>query len=226
MTTAAVTQTGEGRALRVDEIVTIKGKQYQVTRLQDSVWVRQCAGMDFAAQPVNKKTGKGWQAERRFKLSDIEADLSDAIRITKAAAAKADAAASRWYYKPNTGGGFDVFHNDERFAARMAEHYPNSSTAQWDARVLSNVTEAVAKAHVEMALNHERANAERQALIGHLFNKENWKLATERAVARDLFTASRMRDALAHFCGGAEIHCLPGGKYSVGSAGYYHYVGA
>jgi hypothetical protein len=134
--------------------------------------------------------------------------------------------ASRWYYKQNAGGGFDVFHNDERFAARMAEHYPNSSTAQWDARVLSNVTEDVAKAHVEMALRHERENAERQALIGHLFNKQNWKLPTKREITSDVSKASKMRDALAHFCGGAEIQCLSGGRYSVGSLGYYRYVGA
>lgn len=141
-------------------------------------------------------------------------------------AATGESNASRWYYKQNAGGGFDVFHNDERFAARMAEHYPNSSTANWDARVLGNVTEEVAKAHVEMALRHERENAERQALIGKLFNKKNWKLATKRAITTDVKKACAMRDALTHFCGGAEINCLSGGRYSVGSAGYYHYVGA
>jgi hypothetical protein len=148
------------------------------------------------------------------------------MTTTANTAATGESNASRWYYKQNAGGGFDVFHNDESFAARMAEHYPNSNTTQWDARVLSNVTEAVAKAHVEMALRHERENAERQALIGDLFDKANWKMPTKRAVTKDVRKASKMRDALAHFCGGAEIQCLSGGRYSVGSLGYYHYVGA
>jgi hypothetical protein len=91
---------------------------------------------------------------------------------------------------------------------------------------LSHVSREEAQAHVDMAQRHERENDERQALIGHLFNKQNWKMPTKRSTTRDLKKACAMRDALAHFCGGAEIQCLSGGRYSVGSAGYYHYVGA
>ena len=91
---------------------------------------------------------------------------------------------------------------------------------------LSGVSQAEAQAHVDRAI---RTNAERDAklaLVDHLFNKEHWKLETERAVVTDLVAACAMRDALAFFCGGAEIRCLPNGRYSVGSLGYFHYVGA
>jgi hypothetical protein len=74
--------------------------------------------------------------------------------------------------------------------------------------------------------NHERERDANKALVDHMFDKTNWKLATKRARTNDLQLACAIRDALAYFCGGAEIQCLPGGRYSVGSLGYYHYCGA
>lgn len=134
---------------------------------------------------------------------------------------------ARWYYKPNANGtGFDVYHNEPRIIARLMAHYPKASAYDLHSRILENVTEEKAIAHVEMALRHERENAERQALVGHLFDKKNWKMPSKREVVDDAVKAAHMRDALAHFCGGAEIRCLPNGKYSVGTLGYYHYVGA
>jgi hypothetical protein len=58
------------KAPRTGDFVTIKGKQYQVSRGVGARFIQE--GFDFYAQPVNAKTGVGWQAERFFKLSDIQ----------------------------------------------------------------------------------------------------------------------------------------------------------
>ena len=52
-----------------------------------------------------------------------------------------------------------------------------------------------------------------------------WKLPTKRVVVKNRKQAERIGRAIAYFAGGYEVYKVKGG-YSVGSKGYYHYVGA
>lgn len=87
-------------------------------------------------------------------------------------------------------------------------------------------TQAEAEKHVARALHSIRERAAHKALVDHLFDASNWKLATAREVCDSLLSAYAYKNALAYFCGGAEIRQLPNGSFSVGSLGYYHYCGA
>jgi hypothetical protein len=105
--------------------------------------------------------------------------------------------------------------------------FGNRFEARCDGAICANfATQAEAQAHVDRAIRFNVERADKLALVNHLFNEENWKLATKREIVSDVRKACAIRDALSFFCGGAEIRCLSGGRYSVGSAGYYHYVGA
>jgi hypothetical protein len=83
-----------------------------------------------------------------------------------------------------------------------------------------------AQAHVDRAIRNNVERDEKDALCKHLFNKENWKLPTSCEICDDAIKAGAIYDALGYFCGGAEMRQLPNGKFSVGSLGYYHYIGA
>jgi hypothetical protein len=90
----------------------------------------------------------------------------------------------------------------------------------------SGISREEADAHVAMALRNNAERDAKMALCDGLFNKENWKYPTKRKIVKGAKKANDLRDALAYFCGGAEINCLSGDRYSVGSQGYYYYVGA
>ena len=91
---------------------------------------------------------------------------------------------------------------------------------------LSGVTLEQAQAHVDRAIRTNRERNAHMALVNHLFDSSNWKLATSREVCCNLISAYAYKNALAFFCGGAEIRQLPNGEFAVGSLGYYHYCGA
>jgi hypothetical protein len=88
------------------------------------------------------------------------------------------------------------------------------------------ISEATAKAHVEMAERTNRERDKKLALCEGLFNSLNWRMPTKRLQCLTESHAQRVADALTYLCGGAEIHRIEGGGYSVGSCGYYFYVGA
>jgi hypothetical protein len=122
----------------------------------------------------------------------------------------------KWSVQPDGKGAFNACFETE---------HPITGEKQWQA-ARSGISEAEATAHVEMAERHNRENAARQKLIGHLFNKANWKMPTKRMHCKTADIANAVADALSHYCGGAEMTRLKDGSYSVGSRGYYHYIGA
>jgi hypothetical protein len=91
---------------------------------------------------------------------------------------------------------------------------------------LSGQTLDAAVAHCAMAIRTGAERDEKSELIDGLLDPTNWKLPTKRIECQTQVAATAIADALGYFCGGAEISPTPGGGFTVGSLGYYHYVGA
>lgn len=64
-----------------------------------------------------------------------------------------------------------------------------------------------------------------RAIFNRLKSKKYWKRPTQRVIVASRKDADRIGRALSHFAGGHEVKKVRGG-YSVGSKGYYHYIGA
>lgn len=80
-------------------------------------------------------------------------------------------------------------------------------------------------AHLEMV---ERNTAERMrklVLFEQVQDGTNWKLPTTPKVVGSETEAEELSEAIAFFCGGAEVSKVHAG-YMVTSNGYYHYAGA
>ena len=91
---------------------------------------------------------------------------------------------------------------------------------------LSHVSKAKAESHVAFCIKSEAERDAKKELVDGMFNRSNWKMPTTRVVVATLAEANAIHDALAYFCGGAEIEAVGGIGYEVGSLGYYHYIGA
>ena len=79
--------------------------------------------------------------------------------------------------------------------------------------------------HCAKAIRHNAEREEKSALIDEMLDKSNWKLPTARKTVGTEAEAHRIADALSYFCGGSEVNPERSG-WTVGSHGYYHYVGA
>ena len=65
----------------------------------------------------------------------------------------------------------------------------------------------------------------RRAIFSRVQNEKYWKRPTKRVVVKKRAEAERIGKAIAFYVGGYEIRKTKRG-YSVGSKGYYHYIGA
>jgi hypothetical protein len=122
----------------------------------------------------------------------------------------------KWSVQPDGKGAFNACFESE---------HPITGEKRWSA-AKSGITFDEAKAHVEMAERHNREKAEKMALCEGLFDKRHWKYPTKRLETDDEELANRTADALTYFCGGSEISAGKRKRFSVGSLGYFHYVGA
>lgn len=65
----------------------------------------------------------------------------------------------------------------------------------------------------------------KRSIFNRIKNEKYWKRPTKRVVLKKRSDAEKIGRAIAHFVGGYEIRRTNKG-YSVGSKGYYHYIGA
>ena len=115
---------------------------------------------------------------------------------------------------------------DGKGAFNAAFEMLNDGKVHARGNALEGVTEAEAEAHCAMARRHNAERDEKMALVKDLFSKANWTQATGKLVTADSAFAGRVYDALAFFCGGAELVVNKNATFTVKSRGYYHYVGA
>lgn len=134
----------------------------------------------------------------------------------------------RWSVEPDGKGAFNAcFVMLEDGKARVFTNPKTGETHEMQPQAAkSHVSLEEAQAHVDFAIKTDAERDEKQALTESLFDKQNWKMPTKRKVVKTLREADAIRDALAYFCGGAEIRSAGARGWEVGSLGYYHYVGA
>ena len=76
----------------------------------------------------------------------------------------------------------------------------------------------------------ERKVQDMRKILDEVKDPENWKKPTQRVQVNTEAEASKIMEALVYFLGGAEENIVFDSdglvKYTVGSRGYYHYIGA
>ena len=93
-------------------------------------------------------------------------------------------------------------------------------------RIKVKRTSEQADARVAFTITSEAEREEKKRLTVGMFDRLNWKLPTYRIETDDEDRAHKIADAISYFCGGSEITRGRTKRFSVGSLGYYHYVGA